>query len=106
RAVAPNLHRALIEGRDVLVAGGLVAEAESAMAAVVTKEPSITLDYAICRDARTLGPARSDRSPRRLLIAAEIDGVRLIDNIDATPENGASGVEYPSAVLRASSSPS
>lgn len=101
RAVAPMLHRALLEGRDVLASGGTVPKAESAMAAVVANEPQIELDYAICRDARTLGVARSDRSARRLLIAAAIDGIRMIDNIDASAEDSA--VEYPAAVLRASS---
>lgn len=40
------------------------------------------VDYVEVRDAETLLPASDPARPRRLLVAARVGGVRLIDNID------------------------
>ncbi|MHB1710849.1 MAG: pantoate--beta-alanine ligase [Acidimicrobiales bacterium] len=57
---------------------------ESAMDAVVRAEPLVDLDYAVVVRADDLQPATSIRhgSAIRLLIAATVGGVRLIDNLD------------------------
>jgi len=84
RAAAPVLHRALRSGATALAAGGDRDQVERAMAATVATEPLVTLDYAVLVDARDLEPAgevASDR-PLRLLIAATVGPVRLIDNLD------------------------
>lgn len=84
RAAAPVLHRALREGAAVLGAGGDRAAVEAAMARTVGAEPLVTLDYAVLVDALDLEPAEvvtADR-PLRLLIAAQVGPVRLIDNVD------------------------
>jgi pantoate--beta-alanine ligase len=86
RASAVVLSRALAAGRAAISAGerrpGAVA---SVMEAVVAREPSVLLDYAGVVDADDLSvPARLDGSrPLRLLIAAEVGPVRLIDNCAA-----------------------
>lgn len=84
RAAAPVLYRALSAGAAARTAGGDRGEVERAMAAAVAEEPLVTLDYAVLVDARDLEPAGdvpSDR-PLRLLIAATVGPVRLIDNLD------------------------
>jgi pantoate--beta-alanine ligase len=57
---------------------------EEAMAKVVAAEPDIVLDYAAVAQAEDLEPARTCRPvpPVRLLIAATVGPVRLIDNLD------------------------
>jgi pantoate--beta-alanine ligase len=86
RAAAVVLSRALAAGRAAISAGerrpGAVA---SVMEAVVAREASVLLDYAGVVDAQDLSvPVRLDGSrPLRLLIAAEVGPVRLIDNCAA-----------------------
>ena len=54
------------------------------MAATVADEPLVALDYATLVDARDLEPTGETPSdgPLRLLIAATVGPVRLIDNLD------------------------
>jgi pantothenate synthetase len=57
---------------------------ERAMADVVAGEPAVVLDYAVLVDADDLELADdlTTDQPLRLLIAATVDRVRLIDNLD------------------------
>jgi pantoate--beta-alanine ligase len=88
RRAAGVLSRALAAGRAAISAGerrpGAVA---SVMEAVVSGEPALRLDYAAAVDAESLRvPARLDgQRPLRLVIAAEVGPVRLIDNCAAAP---------------------
>ncbi|HEX4245292.1 MAG TPA: pantoate--beta-alanine ligase [Acidimicrobiales bacterium] len=85
RRAALALHRALWAGSAAVSAGQLsVAAIEAAMAAVVAEEPLVDLDYAVLVDAGDLSRATSTRTdrPQRLLIAAQVGPVRLIDNLD------------------------
>ena len=70
---------ALVEGGETSVAA-----VEARMEQVVAAEPLVALDYAAVVDAGDLEPARScsPSRPLRLLIAATVGGVRLIDNLD------------------------
>jgi pantoate--beta-alanine ligase len=81
RRAAPVLHQALLEGRAALQAGLGVRETEALMASVVAREPPVVLEYAVVRDAASLGPP--GHGPRRLLLAARVGPVRLIDNLAA-----------------------
>jgi len=84
RAAAPVLHRALRAGAGALASGADRPAVEEAMARTVASEPLVTLDYAVLVDARDLEPADdlgADR-PLRLLVAATVGPVRLIDNLD------------------------
>jgi len=87
RQAATVLSRALAAGRAVLQDGERSGRAVGrAMRAVVDAEPLVQLDYAVVVDADTLeeavtiaGYAAGQRS-LRLLIAAQVGPVRLIDN--------------------------
>jgi len=79
RRAAPVLHRALQAAAALLREGGAPAAAEQAMAATVAAEPLGNLDYAVVRDAASLGEA--GEGPLRLLIAGRFGAVRLIDNL-------------------------
>ena len=84
RSAAVCLSRALTAGAAAFIAGGDRSAVEATMAGVVADEPSATLDYAVLVDADDLEPAESvtpDR-PVRLLVAARVGPVRLIDNLD------------------------
>jgi pantoate--beta-alanine ligase len=85
RAAAAVLPAALAAGASA-VAGGErdPAAVDRAMAAVASGHPLVGLDYAVTVDAAALEPAgRLDpASPARLLIAARVGPVRLIDNAD------------------------
>ncbi len=86
RAAAPVLSRALAAGRQAVAAGeDRPAAVAATMAAVVATEPSVQLDYAVAVDAGDLTtPARLEAAGAvRLLIAAQVGPVRLIDNCDA-----------------------
>ncbi len=84
RAAATVLHRALRAGACAISAGERRPDAvESAMARTVATQPLVILDYAVLVDAFDLDPVASVSDPAavRLLIAAEVGRVRLIDNL-------------------------
>jgi pantoate--beta-alanine ligase len=97
RSVAPALQRSLRAGAAVLGECGdqplavVAALAEEAMAAVLAAEPLFDVDYTAVRDAGTLAPLTqpadgvpglaSDARELRLLVAARLGSVRLIDNL-------------------------
>jgi pantoate--beta-alanine ligase len=87
RRAALALSRALLAGRAAVDAGEHSAAAvQAAMRAVTDDEPLVELDYAVAVDAGTLDEVTTvtDPSTVRLLIAATVGPVRLIDNSAAT----------------------
>ena len=94
RSAATVLSRALSAGRRAVVAGerrpAAVAEV---MAGVAGSEPLVVLDYAAAVDADDLSVPRSldDADSVRLLIAAQVGPVRLIDNCDAPLSDAPAG---------------
>ncbi len=84
RRAALALSRALRTGAALVAGGERRADAvEAAMAQVVSREPLVALDYAAVVNADDLEPATcSDDRPLRLIIAAVVGSVRLIDNLD------------------------
>lgn len=82
------LWKALGAGREALAAGASAQDVDTAMAAVVAAEPRAVLEYAALVDAVTLDPLAEESSDGpipaeravRLLVAATVGGVRLIDN--------------------------
>jgi pantoate--beta-alanine ligase len=85
RRAAVALSRALRSGAALVTQGETDPDAvEAVMAQVVGLEPRVVLDYAVAVNAddleraTTCGPGR----PLRLLIAATVGPVRLIDNLD------------------------
>ncbi len=99
RRAATVLWRALSAGRDAVGGGEERPSAVAAtMAAVVAREPRVRLDYAVAVDAARLRVPASLSEPAavRLLVAAEVGPVRLIDNCAAPrpselPAGGAVG---------------
>ncbi len=83
RRAASVLSRALAAARDAVAAGERSGDALAAtMRAVVATEPAVRLDYAVAVDTGTLEEVRTlmDPAAARLLIAAQVGPVRLIDN--------------------------
>jgi len=82
RRAAAVLFRALGAGRDALAGGAASsAEVEATMAVVVAAEPRARLDYAVVVDPVTFESPLSLAGELRLLIAADVGPVRLIDNL-------------------------
>jgi len=84
RRAALALSRALRAGGERVRAGGAVADVEAEMRRVVADEPSVELDYAALVTADDLEPASTVETDRalRLIVAATVGPVRLIDNLD------------------------
>jgi len=83
REAATVLSRALAAGRAAVASGERSSAAVGrAMRAAVALEPLVRLDYAVAVDAATLEEPDALDDPRavRLLVAAQVGPVRLIDN--------------------------
>ena len=98
RLAARALSAALAAARAAITAGERDGAAvHRAMRAVVDREPLVDLDYAVAVDATTLDDIDTIADPTgvRLLIAATVGPVRLIDNSAATVDDH--GDEHQSA---------
>lgn len=85
RRAAPVLYRSLLAGREAAGAGAGRRGIEEAMGATLASEPLVRPDYAVAVDPLTLAPASEAAGGElRLLVAARIGPVRLIDNLAAT----------------------
>ena len=84
RDAALALRRAVVAGMAALEAGVRdPAVVEGAMAGELSGDPLVEPDYAVAVDAATLSAPEAGRALAgdvRLLVAAVVDGVRLIDN--------------------------
>jgi pantoate--beta-alanine ligase len=81
RATARRIPMALAAVADAVRHGvSVLADLEDVGRRVLT-HPGLELDYLAIVDAETLEPARTNSRSCRVVLAAEIDGVRLIDNI-------------------------
>jgi pantoate--beta-alanine ligase len=82
RVAARALSKALVAGQDALQRGEREARViqAAARAALVSHAPDATINYIEVRDARHLLPVARVETTARLLLAATIGGVRLIDN--------------------------
>lgn len=81
RKVAPALYAAMTRARAALPLGQV--QALESCAQEILAAGFERIDYIELRDAETLLPTTSQDRPARLLAAAWLDGVRLIDNIPA-----------------------
>jgi pantoate--beta-alanine ligase len=85
RRAAGALHRALRAGRSCVERGERdPARVRAAMVAVLVAEPLVTLDYAVVVDPGTLRCPPVVEGDVRLLVAARVGDVRLIDNDGAS----------------------
>lgn len=86
RQAATALLRALLEGAGTVARGERAgATVARAMASVLEAEPFVALDYAEVADPRSLQRVDCIDAEVRLLVAATVGPVRLIDNLAATP---------------------
>lgn len=81
RHAAPALHAALLEASAALRAGSPGATVLAQAKAKVLAAEFESVEYLALCDAETLDAATDRSRPLRLLAAAWLDGVRLIDNI-------------------------
>jgi pantoate--beta-alanine ligase len=94
RTAARALHRALRAGRAIVEGGERdPRRVRAAMTAVLVGEPLVTPDYAVVVDPDTLQCPPEVHGPLRLLVAARVGPVRLIDNEDACSPAPAGAVE-------------
>ncbi len=76
------LFRALQRGREEVERGESdLQKIERIMGTVIDDEPGVTLDYAAVRSAVDLSAPTEPNEPLRLLVAATVGPVRLIDNL-------------------------
>ena len=81
RAIAPALHRVLVEVAARIGHGAAPAQALADGMAVLESEGFSPVEYLELRDAETLAPNLAPGRPGRLLVAAWLGKTRLIDNI-------------------------
>ena len=82
REAARVIYRALTAGADAWRRGERRADRlERALRRELATEPGVSVDYAVARDPHTLDSLDPERSAVALLVAAWVEGVRLIDNL-------------------------
>jgi pantoate--beta-alanine ligase len=86
RRKAVALPRALFVAAEAIAGGSDVAAALAEARAALTAADFSTVDYVALVDADSLEPRAEAPGPLRLIAAATIGGVRLIDNIAVTLE--------------------
>lgn len=85
RAKAPGLYAAMQGAAQDIRAGQAVDKALAKASKAITKAGYDKVEYLELRAADGLAPLTALDTPARLLAAAWLDGVRLIDNIAVTP---------------------
>jgi pantoate--beta-alanine ligase len=81
REIAASLNRVLRKVGDRAKSGISIPQAEAEGAAQLLNAGFDRVDYVAIRDAETLVPLRTLSAPARVLAAARISTVRLIDNL-------------------------
>ncbi|MFP4433034.1 MAG: pantoate--beta-alanine ligase [Phycisphaerae bacterium] len=82
RQQAGGLQAALQAAADRLRVGDGAGKAEATLhEQIAARVPDGQIDYAVVRDAETLGPVTEQTRSALLALAVKLDGARLIDNI-------------------------
>lgn len=87
RQKAPALAQALTTAANAIENGEDAAAAITVARRAITQAGFAELEYLELRDAETLEPVSRAERPARLLVAAWLDGVRLIDNVAVLPRS-------------------
>jgi pantoate--beta-alanine ligase len=85
RALAPMLHRTLLDTGERIAAGMSIEDAKARGIADLTMAGFGGVDYLAVCDAGTLEPLDQFDRPARILVAARLGRARLIDNEALTP---------------------
>lgn len=88
RGAAPELNRAMQQMAEGLRAGGDLEGVRRQATARILQAGFSQVEYLELRDAETLEPLARLARPARILAAAWLEGVRLIDNIAVGVPNG------------------
>jgi pantoate--beta-alanine ligase len=86
RAIAPALHREMQRVAEAIQAGMPVEDALASARSAIVTAGFIAVDYLELRAEEGLAPLPALDRPARLLAAAYLGDVRLIDNIPVLPE--------------------
>lgn len=86
RQQAPALYLALQTAAAAIEQGMPVPDALNAAEATILAAGYASIDYLELRAADDLAPLTTPTRPSRLLVAAWLDGVRLIDNVPVLPQ--------------------
>ena len=83
RRVAPFIYQSLLKGKALLQSGVSPAEVESTLAAAYAEHPDFRLEYyeVVAFSDLERMPAYDPAVKTVLVVAAHLDGVRLIDNL-------------------------
>jgi pantoate--beta-alanine ligase len=89
RQAAPSLYYALLAGKRAVEDDGIndAVTVAGEMAAALSRQPLVGLDYAEVADPVDLSRPRRIQGEVRLLIAARIGRARLIDNVQAVTQS-------------------
>ncbi len=85
RAQAPALARALHSAADAISVGAAIEPTIAKAREMVLAAGYSEVEYIELREAGSLAPVEVLEAPSRLLAAAWLDGVRLIDNVPVMP---------------------
>jgi pantoate--beta-alanine ligase len=87
RAVAPELYRALEQGRSAVVEKGVrdARQVERAIRERLERQPKIRVDYIAIVDTEALAPRDTIEGETMLALAAWVGETRLIDNVIVEP---------------------
>ena len=85
RAIAPILNRSLAALAEAVAGGAALAEETVRAREALLDAGFASVDYVELRDAQTLAPIDAVTRPARVLAAARLDRVRLIDNVAVEP---------------------
>ena len=87
RALAPRLHALLMQAAAALAKGAPVARVEATGRQALIDKGFAAVDYLEVREPETLAPVDPGplTAPARLLAAARLGGVRLLDNLAVAP---------------------
>ncbi|WP_404403537.1 pantoate--beta-alanine ligase [Pelagibacterium halotolerans] len=86
RAAAPRLSAALFDAAKRIAAGEDVDSVIAQTKADILAAGFTEVEYLELRDAETLAPVAKPGQAARLLVAAWLDGVRLIDNVPVSAQ--------------------
>lgn len=86
RSIAPALNAAMREAATIITAGQPVPTALEAAAKSIVAAGFANVEYLELRSAENLKPLETLNQSARLLAAANLGGVRLIDNIPVVPD--------------------
>lgn len=82
RKIAPKLYQIMLETKSKIKSGTSINEAIKQGEASIKNCEGFELDYLEIRNRKNLEVAKSNQEPLQLLVAAYLNNIRLIDNLE------------------------